>query len=196
VRHYRTSRLVDQRPPRLSEGVPQKNLKPSVSVRGILQTVAGAASCLSWAQLRPWTTDLAGPNPARQGAARGRWNSRTTGGHPRRGRQPGASLTPRLAQGWRPAWARGREAWRAQPRPTGLITRRPDRRHVGPERLSHGAEAYGCRGALWPCARVAPVRGAAFGGSSHQAHGARLWKRLDWPPPPTAQRARPNAMKR
>lgn len=46
------------------------------------------------------------------------------------------------------AGARGREAWRAQPRPPGPITRSPDRRHVGPERLAHGAEAYGCRGAL------------------------------------------------
>jgi hypothetical protein len=36
----RTSRLVDQGPPRLNEGVPQKNLKASVSVRGILAIIS------------------------------------------------------------------------------------------------------------------------------------------------------------
>jgi hypothetical protein len=88
-----------------------------------------------------------------------------------------------VSPGGAAAGARGREAWRAPPRPPGPITRSPDRRHVGPARLAHGAAASGCRGALWPCARVAPGLGAAFGGSSHQAHGTRLWQRLDWPPP-------------
>jgi transposase len=42
---------------------------------------------------------------------------------------------------------RGREAWRAKPRPAGPMKLTPDQLHRVPELLSHGAEAYGCRGA-------------------------------------------------
>jgi transposase len=72
---------------------------------------------------------------------------------------------------------RGREAWRAKPRPTG------------PELLSHGAEAYGFRGAFWTCARVATVMWEAFGVSYHKAHVSRLLKALQWTPQLPMKRA-------
>jgi transposase len=39
------------------------------------------------------------------------------------------------------AHARGSEAWRAKPRPTGPVKLLPDQMDVIPELLSHGAEA-------------------------------------------------------
>jgi transposase len=69
---------------------------------------------------------------------------------------------------------RGREAWRAKPRPTGRMKLTPDQLHLVPELLSHGAEAYGFRGEFWTCARVATVIREAFGVSYHKAHVSRL----------------------
>jgi transposase len=84
---------------------------------------------------------------------------------------------------------RGREAWRAKPRPTGPMKLTPDPRHLVPELLSHGAEAYGCRGACWTCARVATVMWEAFGVSYHKAHVSRLLKALQWTPQLPMKRA-------
>ena len=87
------------------------------------------------------------------------------------------------------ACARGREAWRARPRPTGPIKLSPGQLHVVPELLSHGAEAYGFRGEYWTCARVATVLWEAFGVSYHKAHVSRLLKRLRWTPQLPSERA-------
>jgi transposase len=84
---------------------------------------------------------------------------------------------------------RGREAWRAKPRPTGPMKLTPDQLHRVPELLSHGAEAYGCRGACWTCARVATVMWEAFGVSYHKAHVSRLLKALQWTPQLPMERA-------
>jgi transposase len=84
---------------------------------------------------------------------------------------------------------RGREAWRAKPRPTGPMKLTPDPRHLVPELLSHGAEAYGFRGAFWTCARVATVMWEAFGVSYHKAHVSRLLKALQWTPQLPMKRA-------
>jgi transposase len=51
-----------------------------------------------------------------------------------------------------------------------------------PEFLSHGAEAYGFRGEVWTCARVAQVIQQEFGVLYHKAHVSRLLKELDWTP--------------
>jgi transposase len=51
-----------------------------------------------------------------------------------------------------------------------------------PEFLSHGAEAYGFRGDVWTCARVATVIAREFGVHYHKAHVSRLLKRLGWTP--------------
>jgi transposase len=65
----------------------------------------------------------------------------------------------------------------------------PDQLHLVPELLSHGAEAYGFRGELWTCARVAAVMGEEFGVSYHKAHVSRLLKALQWTPQLPIERA-------
>src|SRR5438132_8533779 len=51
-----------------------------------------------------------------------------------------------------------------------------------PDFLWHGAEAYGFRGEVWTCARVAKVIEEEFGVSYHKGHVARLLKELHWTP--------------
>jgi len=59
---------------------------------------------------------------------------------------------------------------------------RPDQLRLVPDFLSHGAEAYGFRGEVWTCARVAKVIEEEFGVSSHKSHVSRLLKELGWTP--------------
>lgn len=47
-----------------------------------------------------------------------------------------------------------------------------------PELLDRGAEAYGFRGEVWTCARVAGVIREEFGLSYHPAHVSRLVRAL------------------
>ena len=58
-----------------------------------------------------------------------------------------------------------------------------------PDCLSHGAEAYGFRGELWTCSRVAAVIKEEFGVSYHKAHVSRLLKELRWTPQMPIERA-------
>ena len=51
-----------------------------------------------------------------------------------------------------------------------------------PEFLWHGAEAYGFRGDVWTCIRVAHVIEWEFGVGYHKDHVSRLLKELDWTP--------------
>jgi transposase len=51
-----------------------------------------------------------------------------------------------------------------------------------PEFLWHGPEAYGFRGAVWTCARVAAVIAEEFGVRYHKDHVGRLLKQLRWTP--------------
>ena len=83
----------------------------------------------------------------------------------------------------------GMEAWRAKPRPTGPIKLTAAQLRWIPELLSHGAEAYGFRGEVWTCARVAAVIWEEFGVSYHKAHVSRLLKRLRWTPQLPIERA-------
>jgi hypothetical protein len=55
--------------------------------------------------------------------------------------------------------------------------------------LSHGAEAYGFRGEVWTCARVAQVIEYEFGAMYHKAHVSRLLKELEWTPQKPIRRA-------
>jgi transposase len=74
------------------------------------------------------------------------------------------------------------EAWRAKlwgHRPPKLTDEQLQRI---PDFLSHGAEAYGFRGELWTCARVATVIQEEFGVVYHKAHVSRLLKALTWTP--------------
>jgi transposase len=51
-----------------------------------------------------------------------------------------------------------------------------------PEFLSYGAEAYGFRGEVWTCPRVAQAILLEFGVSYHKDHVSRLMKELGWTP--------------
>src|SRR5215211_936487 len=83
----------------------------------------------------------------------------------------------------------GVQAWRAKPRPTGPLKLTDAQLRLIPELLSHGAEAYGFRGEVWTCARVAAAIWAEFGVSYHKAHVSRLLKRLHWTPQLPIERA-------
>jgi transposase len=58
----------------------------------------------------------------------------------------------------------------------------PEQTRLIPDFLSHGAEAYGFRGEVWTCARVAKVIAEEFGVSYHKSHVSRLLKELAWTP--------------
>lgn len=58
-----------------------------------------------------------------------------------------------------------------------------------PDFLWHGAEAYGFRGDVWTCTRVAHVLKEEFGVSYGKSQVARLLKRLGWTPPVPLTRA-------
>ena len=51
-----------------------------------------------------------------------------------------------------------------------------------PELLWHGAEAYGFRGDVWTCARIAQVVQREFGVLYHKDHVSRLMQELGWTP--------------
>src|SRR6516165_11881300 len=58
-----------------------------------------------------------------------------------------------------------------------------------PEFLWHGAEAYGFRGEVWTCVRVALVIEEEFGVRYHKDHVGRLLKELGWTPQMPIRRA-------
>jgi transposase len=85
--------------------------------------------------------------------------------------------------------AGGEEALRARPHLGATPRLRPEQLKLLPECLSHGAEAYGFRGELWTCARVAQVIRREFGVAYHKDHVSRLLKVLRWAPQKPAERA-------
>lgn len=76
----------------------------------------------------------------------------------------------------------GFEALRARPHPGAPPRLTRDQLWLIPEFLSHGAEAYGFRGEVWTCPRIAKVIEYEFGVSYDPAHVSRLLKQLDWTP--------------
>src|SRR5271168_2559320 len=58
----------------------------------------------------------------------------------------------------------------------------PEQLVMLPEFLWHGAEAYGFRGDVWTCPRIAQVIRWEFGVSYHKDHVSRLMKELGWTP--------------
>src|SRR5436305_1110113 len=58
-----------------------------------------------------------------------------------------------------------------------------------PEFLWHGAEAYGFRGEVWTCARIARVIEEEFGVRYHKDHVGRLLQELGWTPQMPIRRA-------
>jgi transposase len=65
----------------------------------------------------------------------------------------------------------------------------PAQQRAIPEFLWHGAEAYGFRGSVWTCARVAKVIEQEFGVAYDKSQVSRLLKRLGWTPQTPIRRA-------
>src|SRR4051812_25933703 len=76
----------------------------------------------------------------------------------------------------------GPEALRSHPGPGPSAKLTPEQFRPIPDSLWHGAEAYGFRGDLWTCERVAGVIGEEFGVSDSKSQVSRLLKRLGWTP--------------
>ena len=83
----------------------------------------------------------------------------------------------------------GTEALRAHPSPGHPSKLSPAQKRLIPEFLWHGAEAYGFRGAVWTCARVAQVIEEEFGVRYHKDHVGRLLRALHWTPQVPIRRA-------
>src|SRR5918911_1417365 len=95
-----------------------------------------------------------------------------------------------------PAWARP-----PAPRPGGPEPLSPRRSPGHPPKLSaaqkrlipdflwHGPEAYGFRGQVWTCARIARVIEEEFGVRYHKDHVGRLLRELRWTPQVPIRRA-------
>jgi transposase len=83
----------------------------------------------------------------------------------------------------------GSAALRAQPAPGQPPKLSPQQKRLIPEFLWHGAEAYGCRGDVWTCARIARVIEEEFGVRYHKGHVSRLLQQLRWTPQVPIRRA-------
>jgi transposase len=82
----------------------------------------------------------------------------------------------------------GPEALRARPTPGRAPRLNTDQVRSIPELLWHGPEAYGFRGQVWTCARVAKVIEWEFGVRYHKDHVGRILKGLGWTPQQPIQR--------
>ena len=83
----------------------------------------------------------------------------------------------------------GPKALLARPAPGRPPRLSPQQKSLLPEFLWHGAEAYGFRGDVWTCARIAKVIHEEFGISYHKDHVGRLLKELQWTPQVPIKRA-------
>jgi transposase len=69
---------------------------------------------------------------------------------------------------------------RLRPGPPGKLL--PGQRYLIADCLWHGAEAYGFRGHVWTCGRVAGVIAEEFGVAYSAAHVSRILKEIGWTP--------------
>ena len=76
----------------------------------------------------------------------------------------------------------GREALLTRPGRGSKPKLAPEQIRLIPDFLWHGAEAYGFRGEVWTCERVAEVIREEFGASYSKSQVSRLLKRLGWTP--------------
>jgi transposase len=83
----------------------------------------------------------------------------------------------------------GASALLSRPIPGRPAELSPARQRMIPELLWHGAEAYGFRGSVWTCGRVAKVIEEEFGVAYSKSQVSRLLKRLDWTPQMPIRRA-------
>jgi transposase len=87
------------------------------------------------------------------------------------------------------ARAGGPEALRARPAPGRPPKLSAARKRLIPDFLWHGPEAYGFRGEVWTCGRVARVIEEELGARYHKGHVSRLLKELRWTPQVPVTRA-------
>src|SRR3954467_9812964 len=83
----------------------------------------------------------------------------------------------------------GPESLRARPAPGRPPRLSPAQKRSIPGLLWHGPEAYGFRGQVWTCARVARVIEEEFGVRYHKDHVSRLLRELKWTPQVPIRRA-------
>jgi transposase len=83
----------------------------------------------------------------------------------------------------------GPEALRARPAPGHPPKLSSTQKRLIPEFLGHGPEAYGFRGQVWTCARIARVLEEEFGVHYHKGPVSRLLKELRWTPQMPIRRA-------
>lgn len=83
----------------------------------------------------------------------------------------------------------GAAALRSRPRPGHPPKLSTAQKSLIPELLWHGAEAYGFRGEVWTCARIAQVLQEELGVRYHKGHISRLLQELRWTPQLPIRRA-------
>jgi transposase len=83
----------------------------------------------------------------------------------------------------------GTEALRSRTSPGRPPKLTPPQKRLIPEFLWHGAEAYGFRGEVWACGRIAQVIAEEFGVRYHKDHVGRLLRELQWTPQVPIRRA-------
>jgi len=83
----------------------------------------------------------------------------------------------------------GPDALRARPSPGAPPKLSAAQKRLIPEFLWHGAEAYGFRGEVWTCARIAQVIEEEFGVRYHKGHVGKLLRELGWTPQVPIRRA-------
>ena len=83
----------------------------------------------------------------------------------------------------------GPEALRAHPSPGRPPKLSAAQKRLIPVFLWHGAEAYGFRGEVWTCARIAQVIEEEFGVRYHKGHIGKLLRELRWTPQVPIRRA-------
>lgn len=91
--------------------------------------------------------------------------------------------SPAAVSGWlTTARERGPEALRSRPHPGAPAKLTADQRRLIADSLWHGPEAYGFRGEVWTCKRVAKVLAEEFGVSYSKSQVSRILKELGWTP--------------
>jgi transposase len=83
----------------------------------------------------------------------------------------------------------GPESLRAKPAPGHPPKLSAAQKNLIPEFLWHGAEAYGFRGEVWTCSRIARVIEEELGVRYHKDHVSRLLRELRWTPQVPIKRA-------
>ena len=84
----------------------------------------------------------------------------------------------------------GPEALQQRPRPGAPRRLTADQLARLPMLLHQGAEAYGFRGQVWTCGRIAAVIRLECGISYHPVHVGRLCQAIGWSPQKPARRAK------